>query len=112
MALGNGFVVPTLGGMISRHVHGRAQGRVLGLNSAAGSLGRFMGPLLAALPLPLAFSEWNRPLSGDTLAAANASYVTAFSWAAGFLVVTAIVALLMRVPEDPPVGENPPAAGA
>jgi multidrug resistance protein len=61
MALGNGFVVPTLSGMGSRHVHGRAQGRVLGLNAAAGSLGRFLGPMLAAIPLPLAFSEWQRP---------------------------------------------------
>ncbi len=103
MALGNGFVVPTLGGMISRHVHGRAQGRVLGLNSAAGSLGRFLGPLIAALPLPFAFSEWQRPLTGDHLAAANAAYLTAFSWSAAFLVVTAIVALFMRVPKDPPV---------
>lgn len=103
MALGNGLVVPTLSGMTSRHVHGRAQGRVLGLNAAAGSLGRFLGPLLAALPLPLAFSQWPRPLSGDTLAAANHAYLIAFSWSAGFLVITAIVAALMRVPKDPPV---------
>jgi MFS family permease len=103
LALGNGFVVPTLSGMASRHVHGRAQGRVLGLSSAAGSLGRFLGPMLAALPLPLAFSEWERPLTGEHLAAANHGYLVAFSWAAGFLVVTAIVAILMRVPKDPPV---------
>jgi DHA1 family tetracycline resistance protein-like MFS transporter len=103
MALGNGFVVPTLSGMASRHVHGRAQGRVLGLSSAAGSLGRFLGPMLAALPLPLAFSDWERPLTGDHLAAANHGYLVAFSWAAGFLVITAVVAILMRVPKDPPV---------
>jgi multidrug resistance protein len=103
MALGNGFVVPTLSGMASRHVHGRAQGRVLGLNSAAGSLGRFLGPMLAALPLPMSFSEWSRPLSGEHLAQANHGYLVAFSWSAGFLVVTAIVALLTRVPKDPPV---------
>ena len=30
MALGNGLLTPTLSGMSSRHVHGRAQGRVLG----------------------------------------------------------------------------------
>lgn len=103
MALGNGFVVPTLSGMTSRHVHGRAQGRVLGLNAAVGSLGRFLGPMLAALPLPLAFSEWDRPLSGQSLASANQGYLVAFSWAAGFLLVTAVVAALMRVPKDPPV---------
>ena len=103
MALGNGFVVPTLSGMSSRHVHGRAQGRVLGLNAAAGSLGRFLGPMLAALPLPLAFSEWQRPLSGEYLAAANHGYLVAFSWAAGFLLLTAILAIFMPVPKDPPV---------
>lgn len=103
MALGNGFVVPTLSGMTSRHVHGRAQGRVLGLNSAVGSLGRFLGPLLAALPLPLAFSEWSRPLTGDNLAVANHAYVVAFSWAAGLVLLTAIVTAMMRVPKDPPV---------
>jgi hypothetical protein len=59
--------------------------------------------LLAALPLPLAFSEWPRPLTGESLAAANSAYMTAFSWSAAFLVVTAVVALVMRVPKDPPV---------
>ena len=47
LALGNGLLTPTLSGMSSRHVHGRAQGRVLGLMASAGSLGRFLGPLLA-----------------------------------------------------------------
>jgi MFS transporter, DHA1 family, tetracycline resistance protein len=101
MALGNGFVVPTLSGMTSRHVHGRAQGRVMGLNSAVGSFGRFLGPFLAALPFPLAFSQWHRPLAGENLLAANHSYLVAFSWAAGIVALTAIIALFMRVPKDP-----------
>src|SRR5205085_5405613 len=79
MALGNGLVTPVLSGMASRHVHGRAQGRVLGLTSAAGSLGRFLGPALAAVPLPKGFSEWARPLTGEMLSAANRGYSTAFT---------------------------------
>lgn len=47
IALGNGFVTPTLNGLASRHADRRAQGRTLGLMQSAGSLGRFAGPLLA-----------------------------------------------------------------
>ena len=44
MALGNGLIVPTLTGLLSRSASGHTQGRALGLNSSAGSLGRFLGP--------------------------------------------------------------------
>ncbi len=100
MALGNGLVTPVLSGMASRHVHGRAQGRVLGLMSGAGSLGRFLGPALAVLPLPANFSLLERPLHGEVLATVNAGYRTAFTAGAAFVALAAILALLLRVPKE------------
>lgn len=100
MALGNGLVTPVLSGMASRHVHGWAQGRVLGLMSAAGSLGRFLGPAFAVLPLPANFSELTRPLTGRVLETVNAGYQTAFTASAALLVIATIFALLLRVPKD------------
>lgn len=50
IALGNGFVVPTLNGLASRCSSSQVQGRMTGLMQSAGSLGRFVGPLLA-MPL-------------------------------------------------------------
>lgn len=47
IALGNGFVTPTLNGLASRSADRRVQGRTLGLMQSAGSLGRVIGPLLA-----------------------------------------------------------------
>jgi len=107
MALGNGLVTPVLSGMASRHVHGRAQGRVLGLMAAAGSLGRFLGPPLAVLPLPADFSELARPLTGPVRETVNAGYNTAFSAAAGLLVAATILALLLRVPKEDVVATEP-----
>jgi DHA1 family tetracycline resistance protein-like MFS transporter len=100
LALGNGLLVPTLTGMSSRHVHGRAQGRVLGLMAAAGSLGRFLGPAIAVLPLPAGFSAATR--SGETLAALNRGYVTAFTWSAGLVLLAAVLLVFLRVPNDVP----------
>jgi multidrug resistance protein len=96
MALGNGLVTPVLSGMASRHVHGRAQGRVLGLAAAAGSLGRFLGPAFAAIPLPKGFSEWARPLTGEMLTAANRGYSTAFTASAALLMAALLVIAVMR----------------
>jgi predicted MFS family arabinose efflux permease len=45
-AVGNGFVNPTINGLVSRCVDKHRQGRVLGLMQASASLGRFIGPLL------------------------------------------------------------------
>ena len=98
MAMGNGLVVPTLTGLLSRSAAGHTQGRALGLNAAAGSLGRFLGPLLAALALPAGFSEFSRPLEGAHLEAVDLGYRTSFTWAAGFLVMAAVVAALVRPP--------------
>jgi MFS family permease len=96
MALGNGLVTPVLSGMASRHVHGRAQGRVLGLSAAAGSLGRFLGPAFAALPLPNGFSEWPRPLTGEMLTAVNRGYAVAFTASAALLLAGFVVIAIMR----------------
>ncbi len=98
MALGNGLLTPTLSGMSSRHVHGRAQGRVLGLMAAAGSLGRFLGPALAVIPLPANFSDPTRPVTAEILA----GYTTAFSWSAALVAVATVCLLLLRVPKDEP----------
>jgi hypothetical protein len=100
LALGNGLLVPTLTGMSSRHVHGRAQGRVLGLMAAAGSLGRFLGPALAVLPLPKGFSEGTH--TGEALAAVNRGYVIAFTWSAGLVLLAAVFLIFLRVPNDIP----------
>jgi len=107
LALGNGLATPTLTGLASRHIHGRAQGRVLGLMAAAGSLGRFLGPALSTKPLPSNFSELARPLEGGALVAVNQGYITAFNFAAGLLVLATLLSLLLRVPkEELPVEEE------
>ncbi len=100
MALGNGLVTPVLSGMASRHVHGRAQGRVLGMMAAAGSLGRFLGPAFAVIPLVANFSTLERPLQGAIRATVDAGYHTAFSAAAGIVALGAVFALLLRVPRE------------
>ncbi|PWU10795.1 MAG: tetracycline resistance MFS efflux pump [Verrucomicrobia bacterium] len=47
IALGNGLIIPTLNGLASRCSESGVQGRVIGLMQSAGSLGRFVGPLIA-----------------------------------------------------------------
>jgi DHA1 family tetracycline resistance protein-like MFS transporter len=47
ISIGNSFVTPTLNGLASRSSDPHTQGRLLGLLSSAGSLGRVLGPLLA-----------------------------------------------------------------
>jgi MFS family permease len=46
ISLGNSFVTPTLNGLASRTTDAHCQGRLLGLMQSAGSLGRFLGPLI------------------------------------------------------------------
>lgn len=46
ISLGNSFVTPTLNGLASRTTDAHCQGRLLGLMQSAGSLGRFLGPML------------------------------------------------------------------
>ena len=95
MALGNGLIMPTLTGLLSRSASGHTQGRALGLNSSVGSLGRFLGPMLAALPLPLGFSEMARPLTETTSTLVEIGYRTSFTWAAGFVLASALVAVFV-----------------
>ena len=69
---------------------------MLGLSAAAGSLGRFLGPAFAALPLPKGFSEWVRPLTGDMLTAVNRGYAVAFTASAAVLLAALVVIAIMR----------------
>ena len=46
VALGNSFVSPTLIGLASRSTDAHCQGRLLGLLQSAGSLARFLGPMI------------------------------------------------------------------
>lgn len=46
ISLGNSFVTPTLNGLASRSTDAHCQGRLLGLMQSAGSLGRFLGPMI------------------------------------------------------------------
>lgn len=99
IALGNGFMTPTLNGLASRHVHGRMQGRILGLMQSSGSLGRFVGPVLSVAPLPAAFSQIDRPLAGDLLANVNRGYTIAFLIAAGTMAISVLLIAVMRPKE-------------
>jgi multidrug resistance protein len=96
IALGNGLITPTLNGLASRHVHGRMQGRVLGLMQSAGSLGRFLGPIIAVLWLPSNFSELARPLANDLLAQVDRGYGAAFLVSAFVMIVSALIILGMK----------------
>jgi hypothetical protein len=107
IALGNGLATPTFTGMASRHVHGRAQGRVLGLMSAAGSFGRFLGPALAVLPLPANFSELPRPLVPSAQAVISQGYQIAFSASAVLIAVATVCALLLPVPQEDLIEAEP-----
>lgn len=46
ISLGNSFITPTLNGLASRSTDSHCQGRLLGLMQSAGSLGRFLGPMI------------------------------------------------------------------
>lgn len=98
MALGNGLLTPTLSGMASRFVHGTAQGRLMGLLTAAGSLGRFLGPALAVLPLPVAFSTLSRPLSKDVYETVSTGYLVSFSAGATLVAASLLCVLILKTP--------------
>jgi DHA1 family tetracycline resistance protein-like MFS transporter len=100
MALGNGLLTPTLSGMASRFVHGGAQGRLMGLLTSAGSLGRFLGPALAVVPLPAAFSTLQRPLQGDLFDTVQAGYLTSFSIGAALVAASLLCVLLLKLPDQ------------
>jgi DHA1 family tetracycline resistance protein-like MFS transporter len=105
MALGNGLLTPTLTGMASRCVSGSAQGRLMGLMASAGSLGRFLGPALAVLPLPSNFSELPRPLTPESFQGVSQGYLTAFTAGAGLIAASMVCVLLLKKPillQEPP----------
>jgi multidrug resistance protein len=52
ISLGNSFVTPTLNGLASRSTDAHCQGRLLGLMQSAGSLGRFLGPMIGFALVP------------------------------------------------------------
>jgi DHA1 family tetracycline resistance protein-like MFS transporter len=98
MAVGNGLLTPTLSGMASRYVSGRAQGRLMGLMTSAGSLGRFLGPALAVLPLPASFSSLARPLSPEVFPSVQSGYLNAFTGGALLVGASFLCVLLLRIP--------------
>ena len=98
MALGNGLLTPTLTGMASRCVSGAAQGRLMGLMSSAGSLGRFLGPALAVLPLPLNFSLLARPLAADVAGGVQQGYLSAFTGGAAIVAVSFLCIVFLKMP--------------
>ena len=77
------------------------QGRLMGLMTSAGSLGRFLGPALAVLPLPLTFSEMPRPLTGEMLTMVHAGYLQAFTAGAALVGASLGCILLLKVPAAP-----------
>jgi multidrug resistance protein len=100
MALGNGLLTPTLSGLASRHVDGDVQGRLMGLMSMAGSLGRFLGPTLAMVPFPSDFTRLGRPLAEDILQIANAGYSRSFSQGAILILISFACILAVRIPVE------------
>lgn len=89
ISLGNSFLTPTLNGLASRSTDPHCQGRLLGLMQSAGSLGRFLGPMIGfAL------------VTHDPVAQYGS---TSFFTAAGILCGTMILVLLVSVPRTAPV---------
>jgi MFS family permease len=100
MALGNGLLTPTLAGMASRFVSESAQGRVMGLMSAAGSLARFLGPSLAVLSFPANFSELGRPLGAEVLEGVRLCYEKAFSFGALLVALSLVCIGFLATPKE------------
>lgn len=84
ISLGNSFITPTLNGLASRSTDAHCQGRLLGLMQSAGSLGRFLGPMIGfALVANDPSSQYGR---------------TSFFAAAAILCGTMILLSLISVP--------------
>jgi DHA1 family tetracycline resistance protein-like MFS transporter len=88
ISLGNSFVTPTLNGLASRTTDAHCQGRLLGLMQSAGSLGRFLGPMIG-------FGL----VTHDT----GANYGrTSFFVSAAILLVTTVLVLCVTTPQTAP----------
>ena len=92
-ALGDSLITPALPAILSRGVDSEWQGRALGLYQSAGSLARFVGPLLAGGLLAV-------DLHGPREHYAQ----TAFWVAAGLLLVSLMAAL--KIPRKKVVIES------
>lgn len=96
IAIGNGFLTPTLNGLASLYVDKTWQGRALGLMQSAGSLGRTIGPIVGGYLLSL-----------DT---GLAHYGRTPFWASSVLLVITFLLMLTvsRAPQmTPAVTEKP-----
>jgi len=93
--IGNSLVVPSLNALASRAADERWQGRALGLMQSAGSLARFVGPMLAGLLLA----------AGSSLPYAGLAFLVS----AAILLVAAIICLPLarRTPASDPVKSLP-----
>ena len=96
ISLGNSFVTPTLNGLASRTTDAHCQGRLLGLMQSAGSLGRFLGPMIGFGLVALD--------SGSNYAR------TSFFASAAILLVAMICIVSVSPPQTAPVGDAIPEA--
>jgi multidrug resistance protein len=86
ISLGNSFVTPTLNGLASRTTDAHCQGRLLGLMQSAGSLGRFLGPMIGFALVP-------SNQGGD--------YARMSFFASAAILAVAVVCILFVVPAQP-----------
>ena len=96
ISLGNSFVTPTLNGLASRTTDAHCQGRLLGLMQSAGSLGRFLGPMIGFGLVSLD--------SGSNYAR------TSFFASAAILLVAMICIVSVSPPQGTPVADAIPEA--
>lgn len=83
ISLGNSFVTPTLNGLASRSADAHCQGRLLGLMQSAGSLGRFLGPMIGFALVPFDPAE---------------QYARTSFFASAAILVVAVVCILAVAP--------------
>ena len=96
ISLGNSFVTPTLNGLASRTTDAHCQGRLLGLMQSAGSLGRFLGPMIG--------------FSLVTLDGASNYARTSFFASAAILFVAMICIVCVSPAQSAPAGDAIPEA--
>ena len=90
IAIGNSLLTPTLSGIASRNVDSEWQGRALGLMQSAGSLARWIGPVLGGWLLHF-----------DLHQGLNAYARTSFLAAGALLFLTLI--LCLKLPKSTPI---------
>lgn len=98
LAVGNGFITPSLSGLASRSADHQSQGVVLGLMQSIASLGRMIGPILGGFLLSY---DGHHP---------NIPYGTTAFWTSSAVLVVAIIAALRLKPTTHTVHIVEPAA--